>query len=149
MTGTPIILGPRQVTRLEELRRFANRRKNWIDCTAVLEGRAKVVGDRKRHIVKIPSGDPARIWRVVYSVDLDKDLGPIKHMSMTLAGAPGRTPNPMGMKFVAEALGLIPPYDYIGPHPNKLDDAIHIFQALEVRGEEGLKDAPKLEGFTK
>jgi hypothetical protein len=149
MIETPIMIGLKETADLEALREFANQRKNWIDCTAVAKGKSKVAGDRKRHVVKIPSGIPTRTWRVVYSVDLDKDLGPIKHMSMTLAGAPGRAPNPHGMQFVAEPLGLIPPYDYIGPHPNELDDAIHIFQALEAKGREALKDGPKLDGFTR
>ena len=149
MTGTPIIIGPREIAALEALGEYANRRENWIDCAAVVRGKAKIAGDRKRHVVKIPSGMPTRTWRVVYSIDLDKDLGPVKHMSVTVAGAPGRTPNPHGMRFVAEPLGLIPPYDYIGPHPHGFDDAIHIFQALETKGEEGFKNAPKLAGFTK
>lgn len=149
MTGTPIFVGPREKKLLTELREFANKKENWINLEEVIKGKRPQAGDRKRHVVKIPSGMSTRTWRVVYSVDLDDQLGPVKHLSVTLAGAPGRVPGPIGMQFIAEPLGLNTPYDYIGPQLHGADDAIHIYLAITPEGKDAMKALPKLEGYSR
>ena len=120
---TPLIIGPADQERLDALRRFADQRENWRDLTPN-DTEVEVPGDDDRFCTTLPSGIPQRDWRLVYSIDIDSQMGPLRHLSVSIVGTVGRAPNPAAMTMIGEALGIKAPYLHMGPIEG--DSAIHL-----------------------
>lgn len=64
-------------------------------------------GDVPAHVIHLQVG-----FKVVYSVDLDKEGRRWKHLSMSVAG-PGRVPHPEAVKMVCKEFGIANPGLYL------------------------------------
>ena len=76
-----VILGPEENKALQQVKEFAEKKENYNDIFAVMEGRAKAPGFRKEYVCHLPSTHIPE-WKVVYSIDVGP-CGLIKHLSMS------------------------------------------------------------------
>lgn len=122
-----VIIGPRERERIKKLRSFAERKKNWFTPGD------EPPGDNPKHVVTLPSQEKGIFWRCVFSISLTtndeiKVRIPVRHLSMSLVGAPkNRIPAPWTLEWVGKEFGIdCPREDYVafGLHP--IDGAFHI-----------------------
>lgn len=125
---TLLMIGQPERRRLEALRAFAEHRKHWRD----LAKDRRPPGDDKRFRCTLPvPNTPDRHWRIVYSIDIDPELGPLKHLSVSIAGVQDRLPNAAAMIMIGTVLSIQPPYLHLGPTPGDAGiPAIHLVAAF-------------------
>jgi hypothetical protein len=117
--------------KLQALREFAERKENWRDCTPRDEV-PKIPGDNKKHTLKLFG---STIVTVVFSIDYDQKLGPVKHMSISMHN--GKFPHPVLVQDIGKELGILEPYIHMGWLPGDPRHVIHLISKHEV------SDAPE------
>ena len=71
----------------------------------VISGKTPPAGDRPGHVLNLEGG-----MKLVYSIELDQPWGVCRHLSVSV-DAPGKWPNPEGVRLMGQALGFRPSFD--------------------------------------
>lgn len=125
----PLIITPVERAELQAIARYAEDPAHWWDQDAP---GVTPIGNRPEHRTILPSGLPGIGWSVVYSIDTHPGMV-VRHLSMTIVGAPGRVPGPESLEVVAEELGWprVPRSEYIHFGPARVDPAYHLIVRYE------------------
>lgn len=101
----PLIIDHAAKTRIAAVRAYAEAPKNLNDLTMVMDGRWPPPGENPNHVVEIEVD-----FRVVYSLDRDKDGVIWKHLSVSVKNPPGqaRVPSPEAVQMLTEEFGFDP-----------------------------------------
>lgn len=133
MTGTPMIIGPKEKARLANLRKYAT--DNPIDIPPVMEQIKTPEGllahekRMDRYSCWIPLG-----FRVVFSIETGHPVGTSRHLSVS-SPAKGRIPNIFAMGMLAEELGFVGGLELCGIWDEDIGEgqkAINLIQPLSV-----------------